>query len=456
MRYPLYSPSIILWNHDYPAHWACEKAKRFFSNPKTLNKNNNESNILSLTLNGVIRNNGEKPIGLSPSDYATYQIFNENELVFKLIDLENISTSRVGLVPEKGIMSSAYIRLKPRAELNTKYFFYQYYDWYKRLIFNGLGEGVRQTLSGKDLINHEILVPSLDEQNQIVQYLDWKTSEINKIITAKKKEIALLQERERTHISNIITSGLDTKVSMKDSGIEWIGKVPAHWEVLRCKYLFSERDERSVEGKEQHLSMSQKYGLVPNDQLDERRMLSESYQGGKICYTNDLVLNRLKAHLGVFALSPQMGVISPDYTVLIPNQSKIIPAFGEMVLKSEKCRRELRIRVRGIIEGFWRLYTGDFKTIVLPVPPLKEQEAIMQHLSGYAHKTQNYKDCLLQEIGVLHELRTKLISDVVTGQIDVRGVAIPNFEYVEEATDESYEDGEEFVDDEPFDEGGDH
>ncbi|NCB25727.1 MAG: restriction endonuclease subunit S [Bacteroidia bacterium] len=432
MKYEQYSPSTIRWNHEYPTHWSCEKAKRFFANPKKLNKGNEESNVLSLTLRGVIRNNGEKPIGLSPSDYSTYQIFNSGELVFKLIDLNNISTSRVGMVPEKGIMSSAYIRFVPRAEMNIKYFYYQYYDWYKRNIFNGLGEGVRQTLSGNDLRNLEILIPPRDEQDQIARYLDWQVSKINKLIAAKKKQIALLHEREQQIVANTITHGIDNDAETIDSGVDWIGYIPSHWQVMRCKYLFRERDERSVDGNETHLSMSQKYGLVPDTQLDERRMLSASYAGGKLCYENDLVLNRLKAHLGVFALAPQHGVISPDYTVLIPNTEIILPSFGEAVLKSSKCRSELRIRVRGIIEGFWRLYTDDFYTIKLPIPSLYEQAAIMQYLAVQHKNTKTYEESIRNEIDTLHELRTCLISDVVTGQIDVRGIEVPDFDMVEE------------------------
>lgn len=144
ITYSEYAPTNIVWDKTMPSHWKCDKAKRFFSNPKELNKGNLEKNVLSLTLRGVIRNNVDNPIGLSPADYSTYQIFEANELVFKLIDLENISTSRVGIVNERGIMSSAYIRLKPITDMNLKYFYYQYYDWYKRNIFNGLGGGVRQ------------------------------------------------------------------------------------------------------------------------------------------------------------------------------------------------------------------------------------------------------------------------------------------------------------------------
>ena len=438
-KYNVYDPSTILWNFDKPHHWDCQKAKRVFATLKELNKENTENNVLSLTLNGVIRNNASKPIGLSPKDYCTYQIFEKNNLVFKLIDLENISTSRVGLVPERGIMSSAYIRLQLKSTQNIRYFYYQYLDWYKRNIFNGLGAGVRQTMSSSDLMNQEILIPPCEEQDQIVRNLDWQTSKINQMIAAKKQQIQVLRERQQKLICEVITKGLHSEVNYKDSHISWIGDIPSHWSAIRCKYLFGERDERSKEGTETHLSMSQKYGLVPDSQLDERRMLSESYAGGKLCYQDDLVLNRLKAHLGVFALAPRFGVISPDYTVLIPNTERIIPSFGEMVLKSALCRRELRVRVRGIIEGFWRLYTDDFYTIYLPVPPIEEQKEIMQYIGAQAKKTAALENALNREIELLHELRTRLISDVATGQIDVRSIEVPDFELVEEAADEAEE-----------------
>ena len=173
-------------------------------------------------------------------------------------------------------------------------------------------------------------------------------------------------------------------------------------------------------------------------------MLSESYSGGKLCYKNDLVLNRLKAHLGVFALAFQGGVISQDYTVLMPNEEQIVPHYGELVLKSIKCRGELCIRVRGVVEGFWRLYTDDFGTIVIPLPPVDIQSKIVAYISDYQKQRKCIETGFLNEIDTLHDLRTRLISDVVTGQIDVRGIEVPDFEMVEElGTDDSEPDESE-------------
>ncbi len=377
--------------------------------------------------------------------YKKYTLIQPGDIMINGLNLNyDFITQRVALVPSTGIITSAYICLRPRNSVN--YRFYTYYlkalDALK--VFNVLGTGIRLTLSYDSIKNMVLPLPPREEQDQIVRYLDWQGSKINRLIAAKRKEIALLHEQHKRRISEAVLHGNDDGCCQKDSGVEWIGMIPEHWSVIRCKYVFTERDERSIAGEEEHLSMSQKYGLVPDSKLDERRMLSESYVGGKVCYKNDLVLNRLKAHLGVFALSPQKGVISPDYTVLIPNAERILPTYGEAVLKSDLCRRELRIRVRGIIEGFWRLYTDDFNTIVIPLPPLKEQEQIMKHLSALNNKFTALKQRLEQEINILHELRTRLISDVVTGQIDVRGIKVPDDEYINnEITEEEFEEESE-------------
>ena len=377
--------------------------------------------------------------------YKKYTLIQPGDIMINGLNLNyDFITQRVALVPSTGIITSAYICLRPRNSVN--YRFYTYYlkalDALK--VFNGLGTGIRLTLSYDSIKNMVLPLPPREEQDQIVRYLDWQVSKINRLIAAKRKEIALLHEQHKRRISEAVLHGNDDGCCQKDSGVEWIGMIPEHWSVIRCKYVFTERDERSIAGEEEHLSMSQKYGLVPDSKLDERRMLSESYVGGKVCYKNDLVLNRLKAHLGVFALSPQKGVISPDYTVLIPNAERILPTYGEAVLKSDLCRRELRIRVRGLIDGFWRIYTDDFNTIVIPLPPLKEQEQIMKHLSALNNKFTALKQRLEQEINILHELRTRLISDVVTGQVDVRSIKVPDNEYINnEITEEEFEEESE-------------
>lgn len=439
-RYEEYKATGTEWMPSIPVWWDIQKIGALFAQRKEKVSDKDFAPI-SVTKSGIL------------PQLATAAKTDDGDNRKKVCVGDFVINSRsdrkgsCGVSSLEGSVSLINIVLEPREQLSGKYTHYLLRSHLFSEEFYRNGRGIVAdlwTTRYSEMKTILLPVPPREEQDQIVHYLDWQVSKINRLIAAKRKQIALLHEQHKRRISEAVLHGNDDGCCQKDSGVEWIGMIPEHWSVIRCKYVFTERDERSIAGEEEHLSMSQKYGLVPDSKLDERRMLSESYVGGKVCYKNDLVLNRLKAHLGVFALSPQKGVISPDYTVLIPNAERILPTYGEAVLKNDLCRRELRIRVRGIIEGFWRLYTDDFNTIVIPLPPLKEQEQIMKHLSALNNKFTALKQRLEQEINILHELRTRLISDVVTGQIDVRGIKVPDDEYtytetLEEETEEETE-----------------
>ena len=436
--------STVFWLGMIPEHWDCLKIGSLFSQRK-VKVSDKDYAPLSVTKKGILP---QLENAAKTNDGDNRKLVCAGDFV---INSRSDRKGSCGVSELDGSVSLINLVLTPRNEWNNRYAHYllrsqpfseEYYR-YGRCIVADLW-----TTRFSEMKNILIPVPPREEQDQIVRFLDWKVSEINRLINIKRKEIAVLKEQFAVYISKIIVSGVADNPSMKPCDIEWIGAIPAHWKAMRCKYLFSERDERSAEGKETHLSMSQKFGLIPDDQLGERRMLSESYAGAKICYKNDLVLNRLKAHLGVFALAPQTGVISPDYTVLIPNTDRILPEFAEMVLKSQRCRGELRIRVRGVTEGFWRLYTDDFNTITIPVPPLEEQQQIMEAVSNYMDRIKQYEGCLTKEIEVLHEFKTRLISDVATGKIDVRGIEIPEYEYTAEEADSDSETEAEELDEE--------
>lgn len=207
--------------------------------------------------------------------------------------------------------------------------------------------------------------------------------------------------------------GLRPYADMVATGVDWIPSVPAHWEMRRSKYLVREVDKRSVTGDETHLSMNQRLGLIPSSESTQRRLVSESYIGGKLVDTNDLVLNRLKAHLGVFAYASQPGVISPDYSVFRPEPSVDV-RYLEFVLKSPACRGELRTRTKGIVEGFWRLYTDDFYDIRLPYPPLEEQRLIVRFLDWHGGMTARLIRAKKRLIALLNEQKQAIIHHAVT------------------------------------------
>lgn len=419
--YPIYDSyrnDVAPWLDNVPADWPFEKAKWFLSYRKQLNSEGKIDNVLSLTLRGVVNNDPDNPEGLVPKDYRTYQVFEANDLVFKLIDLENVRTSRVGLVYEQGIMSSAYIRLVVPQGWNARFLHYYYFHLYQAEVFNKIGSGVRSTLGQSDLLELPIPIVDRSTQDRIVHFLDEKCAKLDEAVRIKEKQIALLRERRQILIQQAVTRGLNPAAPMKDSGIDWIGQIPAHWEVKRNKHMFVEINERSAKGTEQHLSMSQKLGLVPAA-LVEKSLVSESYEGAKLVKPGDLVLNRLKAHLAVFSIAPMEGLVSPDYSVFRPFVAGESTRYFEALFKTSVYLGEFRLRVRGIVEGFFRLYTDSFMDVPLLIPPQGEQTAVMDHLERVSAQFDDAIRIKEEQIAALKEYRTSLINAAVTGKIKV-------------------------------------
>jgi type I restriction enzyme S subunit len=416
--YEEYKEVNAVWLDKIPSHWDCEKLGMNFIERRT-KVSDRDYPPLSVTKKGVVP---QLETAAKSNDGDNRKLVLSGDFV---INSRSDRKGSSGLSKLDGSVSLINIVLEPKSITpNYSHYLLKSYDFIEEYYRNGRGiVADLWTTRYWEMRNILIPIPSLSEQEQIVSYLDSLLAKINKFIKVKKRLTSTLKEQKQSFINEAVTKGIHPDVKMKQSGVDWIGDIPEGWETIRCKYLFREIDTRSTTGLEKHLSMSQKYGLIPDEQLIERRLLSENYIGGKVCSKADLVLNRLKAHLGVFALAPQTGVISPDYTVLRPNE-KVYPIFAETVLKSQKCRSELRIRVRGIVEGFWRLYTDDFNNIVLPIPKYEEQVKIMNHINEKSLSINTTVARIEKEIELITEYKTRLISDVVTGKVDVCEVEV--------------------------------
>ena len=423
--YSEYKDSGVSWMGDVPREWRVERTKWVFRNVKELNVGRRNTNVLSLTLRGVVNNDPDSPEGMVPKDYATYQIFRKHDLVFKLIDLENIRTSRVGLVHEDGIMSSAYVRLIPSKSANVRFFYFQFFDIYTRAIFNALGAGVRSTLGPTDLGELRITIPQPDEQAAIVRFLDHATHRLDKAVRAKRKTIALLNEQKQAIIHRAVTRGLSPDVPFKDSGIPWLGQIPAHWGVMRIKYLLREVDDRSVTGSEPLLSMRMHHGLVLFAEHFTRPPQAATLVGFKIVRPGQFVVNRMQAGNGVIFASTLTGLVSPDYAVFDPIGDANVDFLGEL-FRSRKVRAKFRAESKGLgtgSSGFMRLYNDRLGAIHVALPPRAEQCSILTGLAGELSDIKNAISRFEREIELLREYRTRLIADVVTGKLDVREAA---------------------------------
>lgn len=230
--------SGIEWIGQIPEDWNIWPTKRFFRNTKTLAGEQVDSyERLALTMNGVIKRSKDDSEGLQPEKFDTYQVLRENELVFKLIDLANVKTSRVGLSSYTGIVSPAYIILKNDNEDNRFYYYY-FMSMYYNEIFNNLGDnGVRSSLNAQDLLNIPMVDIPSSLQKRIADFLDEKCGKIDRYIEKQQQVIEKLKAYKQSVITEAVTKGFNPDVPMKDSGIEWIGMIPVHWETPEIKYL---------------------------------------------------------------------------------------------------------------------------------------------------------------------------------------------------------------------------
>lgn len=442
-RYDTYQKSELPWVKEIPSHWRWLRNGAFLQNHHDkVGIGYNEYQLLSLTTRGIREKNINDVKGKVPESYDGYQKVFQGDMVFCLFDLD-CSAVFSGLSEFNGMITSAYDVTKPNEDIvNPRFLKYWYDSVFAGRNYKIFSKSVRYTINFDSFKTIKSPVPPKPEQDQIVRYLDWKTSEIDRFVHQKKKQIKKLEELRKKKIDEIVTFGLDKKVNTKLTKAKWMGEVPTYWNEYRLKNLFREINVRSEQGLEPHLSMSQKKGLVTDDEDIERRLLSESYAGAKICEKDDLVLNRLKAHLGVFALSPIKGIVSPDYTVLRLND-KVIPKYLEYLLKSNACRGELTVRVRGIVEGFWRLYTEDLGAIPICIPSIEEQKDILNEIIVIDGRVDKLIKAVQEELELIMEYRTKIIADVVTGQIDVRNVVISEYSRDEDTNSDDIEDDEE-------------
>lgn len=199
--------SGIMWIPEIPGHWSSNRVKHLFTHHKIIAKEKStEYERLALTMAGVIKRDKEDGTGLQPDNFDTYQVVFDNDIIFKLIDLNNISTSRVGLSPYTGIVSPAYIVISPKEGVYTKFFEYYFKDMWHRCIFNALGDnGVRSSLSTTDVLSLPIPVPPIDEQEEIVAHIEEKVSKIDALAEKLQKEIENIKEYKQRLISDVVT-----------------------------------------------------------------------------------------------------------------------------------------------------------------------------------------------------------------------------------------------------------
>lgn len=300
-------------------------------------------------------------------------------------------------------------------------YYYTQTVFYADLIRENTIQATIQNVSAEKYANLSMPVPPIQEQDNIVCFLDDKISEIDSLIADKENLIELLEENRQVKIVEFITKGLKPNAKMKDSNVGWIDKIPEHWEEKKIKYLFYEVNERNFEEDAELLSVFTSIGVRPRSQMEDRGNKAQTVMNYKKVKKGDIVVNKLLAWMGAIGISDYEGVTSPDYDVYRQiNENLISNKYYHYYFRSHYFKGDCYKFGRGIMMMRWRTYPEQFKSIPVPVPPIEEQIEIANYID---EKTKDI-DLLITEtksaISKLREYRQSLIYEAVTGKIDVR------------------------------------
>ena len=235
--------SGVEWIGKIPASWNYHPLYYYFDERKNRNFDLRERNLLSLSYGNIIKKDINTTGGLLPASFNTYNIVKNLDIIIRPTDLQNDKKSlRTGLVKEKiGIITSAYIALKPREGVFSNYFHYLLHSYDIMKVFYNMGNGVRQGLNYSEFSKLILVAPSLEEQHKIADFLDQKCSEIDALTADIQTQIETLEEYKKSVIIEAVTKGLDPNIEMKDSGVEWIGMIPSTWKNKTLRHLLIDR-----------------------------------------------------------------------------------------------------------------------------------------------------------------------------------------------------------------------
>lgn len=444
--YKSYKNVDLPWLKRVPEHWEIATVNTLFFNNEEKNEKCTVTAAYQFKFGKIVKKPNFELTNDLIETYKNYALVRPNDIMINGLNLNyDFVTQRVGIVQEPGIITSSYISIRPYIHTNAKLYTYLFKAWDAQKVFNGMGTGIRRTLSWKELKQVTIPVPPKEEQDQIVRYLDWQNSRLNKLINAKKKEIALLEEQKQALISQAVTKGLDPHAPLKDSGIDWIGQIPEHWQINKMNRLFNligsgtTPSSGSIDfynnGNIPWLNSGDLYGDKPVIKKTAKHITElalNSFSTLKLYNADSIAIAMYGASVGNISIVPFEFCCNQACCVFSkPIKNLSLKYVYYNVIAGKK---DLIEQAKG--GGQPNINQDILRQFRLPFPPLHEQEHIVDYLTDQCAIIDDLIANINKTISFLQEYRTRLVADVVTGQIDVRNIAIPNYETVPETIDQ--------------------
>jgi len=421
--YPEYKQSGLPWVGEIPTHWDTKRGKSLFI--KMARPIRDGDDVVTCFRDGTVTLRKNRRLrGFTEAIFEFgYQGIRKGDLVIHAMDA---FAGAIGVSDSDGKGTPVYAVCQPRAGVSSKYYASVVRQMAQSQWILALSRGIRERSTDfrfEMFGGQRLPLPPPSEQAAIVRFLDWANGRLERAIRAKRKVIELLHEQKQAIIHKAVIQGLDPNVPKRDSGIPWLGEIPAHWEVIRSRFLFRAVTRRDRLPSDPKLSVTQRSGLVRTDEMTENSTQAKNFDKFQICHPDDLVLNKYKAHLGVFCCAFTRGLITTNYSVFRPIRP-LRTYFFDLLFHTKTYKAAFSQMVYGVTEGMSPLYTQDFYCIPVPVPPLPEQTKVIEAVAKLVAPQDSAIERYEREITLLREYRTRLVADVVTGKLDVREAAL--------------------------------
>ncbi|MCX7279931.1 MAG: restriction endonuclease subunit S [Burkholderiales bacterium] len=427
-RHESYKPSGVKWLGDVPSHWDIRPGFTCFDENKDRNKKLIEKTVLSLSYGRIVVKSEDRMTGLVPESFDTYQLIKPGDIVIRTTDLQNDKTSlRVGLAKDKGMITSAYLGLRCKPDLNPEYVFrlLESYDALK--VFYGMGSGLRQNIGFWDFKRLPVPVPTCEEQNRIVKFLNHKTTEIDAAISQKEHLVELLEKQQFNLVNRAVTLGIDADAPLKPSEANWLEPYPAHWKLMRIKYVL-----RAIVDTEHKTPPMYEAGPV----LVVR---TSNVKSGQLTFTNAKFTDDKTFVRWTRRATPVAGDIlftreaPAGEACVLPDDLKAVIGQRMVLFKVDPARLDPHFAVHSIYSGAAKTFIellsvgstvahfnmSDIGNIPLLLPPLAEQQAIRRRIQEIQNEFKPVIESAKAGLLQLRELKKTLIASVTFGQIAI-------------------------------------
>lgn len=415
--------SGISWIGEIPKEWKCLPIRALFTENRNKNFLGKETKALQFKYGTIIPKKNFDP----EENYVAETILNYNIVDRGMIMLNGLNlnfdfvSKRIALVTERGIITSAYMSFYPTdtTTVSSEYSNYLLKSYDNCAAFHNMGGGVRKILNFDELKRQYFILPSLDEQQRIAEFLDRECGKIDGLKADIQAQIDTLEQYKRSVITEAVTHGLNPSAPMKDSGAGWMPLIPLHWKADKLKFHLRQRGIKNQIDK-QVLSLYREYGIVPKDSRDDNHnVTSEDVSDYRYVRVGDFVVNKMKAWQGSVAVSNYEGIVSPAYFVYEFSDDLINKRYFHYLMRNKTYATEFRRLSGGIREGQWDLPSEALNNTIILLPPLDEQQEIADYLDNKCAEIEQIIADKESQIETLDGYKKSLIYEYVTGKKEV-------------------------------------